>query len=155
MPARYRELGRDPRSPLVQRFAQAGLRLADRAWIPSPLRAHEAAAWAREQGRFEPFHQSLLKRYWEGGEDISAWEVLRAAALDAGLDPDALQQAVEAGTYRARVQEAADEARDLGVTGIPTFLLDDRYAVVGAQPYEVLEKIAQRLGVPRRASGGP
>ena len=153
LPERYRQMNQDPRSPLRARFAEAGLKWAGNDFVPNTRRAHEATEFARDQGRVDPFHAALLRRYWEEKEDLGAWPVLRAAATEAGLDPDALQQAVERGDFTARVEALTREAQNAGVSGVPTFVLGGRYAVVGAQPYATFEKVMEKLGVPRRAGG--
>ena len=56
-----------------------------------------------------------------------------------------MQRMVEAGTYTAAVQSEVDQAYQIGVTGVPTYVLNDRYAIVGAQPYEVFQRALERL----------
>ena len=80
------------------------------------------------------------------GQDIGRWDVLRAAAVEAGLDAEEMQRHVEAGTYRATVDAQIGEAQALGLTGVPTFIFDDRYAIVGAQPFSVFAGVMDRLG---------
>jgi predicted DsbA family dithiol-disulfide isomerase len=67
-----------------------------------------------------------------------------------GLDADEMQQLVESGHYTAYVEEQVRWAQQIGVTGVPTYVIDDRYAIVGAQPYEVfqsaLAEIAKQTG---------
>jgi predicted DsbA family dithiol-disulfide isomerase len=57
-----------------------------------------------------------------------------------------MQAEVEQGKYTAVVQGLVDEAHAIGVTGVPTYELNDRYAVVGAQPYSVFEQVIAKLG---------
>jgi predicted DsbA family dithiol-disulfide isomerase len=71
--------------------------------------------------------------------------VLRSAAQEIGLDPDEMQHQVEKGTYTAAVEEQVAAAQEMGITGVPTYILDDKYAIVGAQPYEVFERALARL----------
>jgi predicted DsbA family dithiol-disulfide isomerase len=52
---------------------------------------------------------------------------------------------VEAGTYTAAVQLEVNRAHQIGVTGVPTYVLNDRYTIVGAQPYEVFQQALERL----------
>ncbi|MFQ5596350.1 MAG: DsbA family protein, partial [Anaerolineae bacterium] len=65
------------------------------------------------------------------------------------LDGAAMREAVERGTYRAAVNTQVSEARRLGITGVPTYILDN-LTVVGAQPYEVFQRAMTRLGVASR-----
>ena len=77
-------------------------------------------------------------------------ETLRGAAVDAGLDPDALQRALETGAYRDQVQARVDEAQALGVHAVPTFLIEDQLVIQGAQEYPVFEEALRRLGAAPR-----
>jgi predicted DsbA family dithiol-disulfide isomerase len=152
LPAYVRERMKDPNNPLKQRAAAAGLKMVEREIIPSTRRAHQAAEFARDAGKLEPFHAALLRRYWSEGQDLWQWDTLQGAAQEAGLDPEAMQQAVEAGRYAQVVEEAVREAQTLGVRAVPTFLLGDRFALQGAQEYTVFKQAMDRLGVsPRKA----
>lgn len=151
LPESIRERMKDPNNPLKRRAAAAGLKMIERERIPSTRRAHEAAEYARAHGQLAPLHASSLRRYWSEGQDLFAWETLRGAAQDAGLDPDDLQRAIEAGQYRERVQEAVDEAHALGIHAVPTFLFADQLVIQGAQEYPAFEEAMRRLGASPRA----
>jgi predicted DsbA family dithiol-disulfide isomerase len=103
-------------------------------------------------GKLEPFHAALLRRYWSEGQDLWQWDTLRGAARDAGLDPEAMQQAVEQGRYTQVVEDAIREAREMGIQAVPTFVLGDRFALQGAQPYDVFRQVMERLGIKPRAT---
>ncbi len=102
--------------------------------------AHEATEYARDHGRDIEFHCIVFRKIYGEGQDISQWDVLRAAAEEAGLDPDEMQREVEAGTYKARVEEQVQRAYAMGVSGVPTYVINDKHALVGAQPYDVFKK---------------
>jgi predicted DsbA family dithiol-disulfide isomerase len=145
LPAHIRErLGR-PDNPLAARAAALGLTLVERTHIPSPRLAHECTEFARAQGALEPFHAAVLERYWSRGEDLSAWAVLRGAATQAGLDPDAMEREVKAGQWRAAMQQGLDEARQLGVSAVPTFVVENRFLIQGAQQAEVFRQVFERV----------
>jgi predicted DsbA family dithiol-disulfide isomerase len=108
-------------------------------------RAHEATEFAREQGRSEEFHRAVFHQVYGLGQDISTWEVLRAAAAETGLDADAMQKAVESGKYTTLVQSQIARARALGITGVPMYVFNDRYGIVGMQPYPVFQQAIARL----------
>jgi predicted DsbA family dithiol-disulfide isomerase len=50
-----------------------------------------------------------------------------------------MQQLVESGRYTEYVEEQVRWAQQIGVNGVPTYVINDRYAIVGAQPYEVFK----------------
>lgn len=68
-----------------------------------------------------------------------------AAAEEVGLDPDEMQQKTDSGVYKTAVDEKFNTARMMGITGVPAYILGDKYAIVGAQPYEVFQQTMARL----------
>ncbi|MBU8898920.1 DsbA family oxidoreductase [Corallococcus sp. H22C18031201] len=151
LPEYVRERMKDPNNPLKVRAAQAGLTMVHRDIIPSTRRAHEATEFARDAGKLDPFHAAVLRRYWTEGQNLWEFETLRGAAQDAGVDPDALQRALEEGRYTKRVEESVREAQGLGVNAVPTFVLGERFALQGAQEYDIFRQAMQRLGATPRA----
>ena len=110
--------------------------------------AHEATEYAREHGKGDEFHKVVFRKVYAEGQDISQWEVLRSAAEEVGLDSDEMQLQVESEKYTANAADQVRWAYQIGVTGVPTYVINNRYAIVGAQPYEVfkgaLEQIANQ-----------
>jgi predicted DsbA family dithiol-disulfide isomerase len=64
----------------------------------------------------------------------------------AGLDAAELRQALESGEYRQQVDQGIAWSRQIGVTGVPTFVFDEKYGVVGAQDHDVFVSMMSRLG---------
>lgn len=152
LPEYVKERMKDPNNPLKRRAAAAGLTMVERQVIPSTRRAHQAAEYARSEGKLEPFNAAVLRRYWTEGQDLWQWDTLRGAAQEAGLDPDALQRAVEEGRYAQVVEESIREAREMGINAVPTFVLGDRFGLQGAQEYPVFQEAMRRLGVKPRGT---
>lgn len=107
--------------------------------------AHEATEYAREHGQGNEFHRVVFRKIYAEGQDISQWDVLRSAAEEVGLNADEMQSDVEGGKYTANVAEQVQQAYQIGVTGVPTYVLNNRYAVVGAQPYEAFLRVIERI----------
>jgi predicted DsbA family dithiol-disulfide isomerase len=97
--------------------------------------AHEATEYASERGKGLEFHRAVFLKVYAEGQDISKWDVLCAAAEEVGLDGQDMQNVVGGGKYTAHVAEQVRSAQQIGVTGVPTYVINDRYAIVGAQPY--------------------
>jgi predicted DsbA family dithiol-disulfide isomerase len=108
-------------------------------------RAHEATEYARAQGQSEAFHRVVFHQVYGLGHDISTWDVLRTAAVETGLDADAMQNEVESGRYSALVQDQVARAQALGISAVPTYVLNNRYGIVGTQSYEVFQQAIARL----------
>ena len=107
--------------------------------------AHEATEYAREHGKANNFHWVLFRKVYADGLDPSQWEVLRAAAEEASLEADEMQRAVESGKYTAEVEAQVRQAYQMGVSGVPTYVINNRYAIVGAQPYEVFKNALTQI----------
>ena len=132
-------------------------RLADEAKLPYGDRshwydsgpAHEASEWAREHGGEDALRQAIYRAYFVTNENIASPDVLERLAEEVGLDGSDLRVALAEGRYRETVEQQYAEARQIGVTGVPTFVAGG-YAVVGAQPESVFHQLMEVLGEPRR-----
>jgi len=101
--------------------------------------AHEATEYAREHGKGNEFHKIVFRKVYADGQDPSNWYVLRSAAEEASLNADEMQSEVDGGKFTVNVADQVNWAYQIGVSGVPTYVINDRYAVVGAQPYEVFK----------------
>lgn len=128
---------------LGEAAAAAGLKIDFDAIRRSPntLDAHRLIHWAEAEGVQTPVQMALFRRYFEAGEDISDPAVLRSVAEAAGMDGAVVARLLAGDADRDLVRAEADGARDMGVTGVPTFILGGRYVVTGAQPLETWTKI--------------
>ena len=145
LPAYVRDRMASVHARLKQMARAAGMDMVFLARMPNTRFAHEATEYARAHGKHLEFHRVLFRLYYGEGQDISSWHVLRAAARETGLDSDEMQREVEGGKYTAAVEEQIVEAQELGITGVPTYILDNKYAIVGAQPYQVFLQVLERL----------
>ena len=107
--------------------------------------AHEATEYAREHGKGNEFHKIVFRKVYAEGQDPSQWEVLRSAAQEVGLNADEMQREVESEKYTATVADRVRWAYQIGVTGVPTYVINNRYAIVGAQPYEVFKSALAQI----------
>jgi predicted DsbA family dithiol-disulfide isomerase len=107
--------------------------------------AHEATEYAREQGKGNEFHKVIFRKVYAEGQDPGQWDVLRSAAEEVGLNADEIQREVENEKYTANVADQVRWAYQIGVTGVPTYVINNRYAIVGAQPYEVFKNALEQI----------
>ena len=107
--------------------------------------AHEATEYAREHGKGNEFHKVLFRKVYAEGQDPSHWNVLRSVAEEVALNPDEMQREVENEKYTATVADRVRWAYQVGVTGVPTYVINNRYAIVGAQPYEVFKGALEEI----------
>lgn len=102
--------------------------------------ALEAGEFAKQQGRFDRFHHAVFQAYFGQGGDIGSIEVLTEIAGNAGLDAAALRTALRTGMYRQKIEAVKEDASRIGVTAAPTFIINDRDRIVGAQTIEVFRE---------------
>ena len=141
---RARAAGSEER--LSQLAASFGMKFVSTKRIYNTRLAHEATEYARDHGRHLGFHAIVFRQVYAEGLDISQWDVLRSAAREADLDAEEMRHEVEAGRYTANVEDQVQRAYRMGVSGVPTYVINDRYAVVGAQPYDVFKRALASLG---------
>ena len=133
-------------SEQLKRMAnEVGLEMVMPEVIPNSRRALEASEYAREQGHHEEFHRVVFRRFYGEGLDLHSWQLLRASAEEVGLDPDEMQRQTDRGRFKVAVEAQIDEARALGITGVPTYIFDEKYAIIGAQPYNLFRQTIARL----------
>jgi predicted DsbA family dithiol-disulfide isomerase len=130
--------------------AEVGLPMTTRDWVSNSRPALEAAEFAREHGLFDPFHRAVFSAYHAEGRDIGKQEVLREIATAVGLDADGMIDALDEGRYTPRVEEDLAFSHEIGLTGVPAFIIGNR-AIVGAQPYNVFEYVMDLIGREKRA----
>lgn len=102
------------------------------------LKAHLLAEYARDNGKMDQVRSALFRAYWAEGKDISDEAVLRAVAVEAGLDADQAMASVDSGAHVERMKEAITAANGFQIRGVPAFVVDRRRQISGALPYPML-----------------
>jgi predicted DsbA family dithiol-disulfide isomerase len=151
-----RRRGDDYMGMLREEGESEGLVIRAPRRIANSAVALEATEFARDQGveAFDCLHHRLFEAYFTDGQNIGEREVLVSLSAQCGLDTAALGEALDKGRYRQRVRDSIEFARRAGITGTPTFIFDDRFALVGAQSYDVFKSVTERI-LQRRAEGYP
>jgi predicted DsbA family dithiol-disulfide isomerase len=106
--------------------------------------AHRLLHLAAERGVQGALKEELLAAYQTRGEAIGDHEVLVRAAVAVGLDEAEAQSVLSSARYADEVRADERAAEEIGVTGVPFFVFDGRYAVSGAQPSDVLVQLLER-----------
>jgi predicted DsbA family dithiol-disulfide isomerase len=122
-----------------------GLEMEQRDVIINSRRALGAAEFAREQGLYGEMHQALFKAHWEKTGKLENVDDLVRIGEGAGLDPGELRSAIEQGRYDDVLDENRRLAASAGIDAIPAHIFARRYLVMGAQPYEVLKEVVDRI----------
>ncbi len=110
---------------------------------PRSRLAHEAAHWARSQGRFDQYNAAVFRAFFERGEDIGDIAVLTRLAADVGLDAQSLGRALDTRDFRRAVLADQQLAHALRVSGVPAFVADRQAMLSGVQPLAALRELTR------------
>ena len=130
------------------RMDAEGLPYGERTMTYNSRLAQELGKWADTQPGGDAIHDALFRAYFVDARDISQPDVLLDIVKAVGLPVDAAREVLETRTFKAAVDADWELSRQYGITGVPTFVAG-RQGVVGAQPYETLERLVQEA-----AAGG-
>lgn len=127
-----------PREGADFRFDQITIR-------PNTINAHRLIRWAQGQNKGEAAKEALFRAYFHDGRDIGAADELAAIAANIGLDADLVRKLLAGDADRSAVQTEAAHFATQGVSGVPTFIFQRKYAVTGAQETDVLVQAIDQI----------
>jgi predicted DsbA family dithiol-disulfide isomerase len=105
---------------------------------PNTIDCHRLIHWAEAKGKSAAMKQRLMELYFRDGGDLTDVDVLVQAAADCGLDAEDIRRRLATDEDVALISAQAKEAADKGISGVPTYVFAQKYAVSGAQPAEQL-----------------
>ncbi len=129
-----------------------GLPYGERTHTYNSRLAQELAKWAESRPGGEAIHDALFRAYFVDARNIGDEEVLLDIVRSLGLPEQEAREVIGQRTFRDAVDEDWTISRQSGVTGVPTFAAGG-YGIVGAQPYEELERLVQAAGAQPRKNG--
>lgn len=110
----------------------------DIARLGNTFDAHRVIVMARERGLQGAMMERLMKAYFSEGQPIGDPATLAALGDEVGLERDEVAAMLTSDRFADEVRADETLARSLGITGVPFFVFDQRLAVSGAQPADVL-----------------
>ncbi|WP_211657627.1 DsbA family oxidoreductase [Parapedobacter composti] len=124
---------------------KAGVELNfERAIVANTWDAHRLIHLAQSVNRGNIVKEALFRAHFTDGKDISDYDTLIAVAKDAGLAEAAARTMLDSDLFAHEVTQDIQEARNLGIRGVPFFVFNRQYAVSGAQPPEVFLQTLQK-----------
>ena len=112
---------------------------------PNTLDAHRLVRWAAAEGLGDTMLERLFSLFFEEGADLTKAETLIAAAEEVGLDEDEVTMKLEDGVDLDAVKADIAHAGRIGITGVPTVIVENKFAISGAQTSEVLVDALRRI----------
>lgn len=128
---------------------ELGLPWGERKKTYNSRLAQELAKWAEAEGKGDEFHEAVFRAYFVDGKNIGKVDVLAALAKSVGLPEKEAREVLQSRAYKVAVDADWNRSLQMGITAVPTFVINHQ-SVVGAQPYEILEKFLKECRVLRR-----
>jgi predicted DsbA family dithiol-disulfide isomerase len=112
---------------------------------PNTLDAHRLIRWAQQAEKQPAVVDALFMAYWNQGRDVGDHATLVEIAGECGMDAREIAQLLKQDTDKQAVLQEAQRAVEMGVTGVPTFILAQRYGISGAQEASVLVETIKKV----------
>ncbi|SIS42739.1 DsbA family oxidoreductase [Salimicrobium flavidum] len=125
---------------------EAGLEFRFDRMIPAnTFDAHRVSKYAEYQGKNQKVTERFLKAALTEGKNIGDSETVYHLAVESGLAPEAVERILSGEEYGEEVRDEEREAYQLGVQGVPFFVINRKYAISGAQPKDTFEDALQQV----------
>jgi predicted DsbA family dithiol-disulfide isomerase len=112
---------------------------------PNTLDSHRLIRWAGTAGCQNEMVDILFRRYFTDAEDIGQRAVLLDAAAEAGMDTDIVEDLLVRGADSELITREDAHARSLGIQGVPSFVINEKWVMVGAQETASLIRMFDKL----------
>ncbi len=113
---------------------------------PNTRKAHSLIQFARDEGKQLEVKEAFMKAYFTDGVDLSKKENLIDVAVKAGLDKEKADQVLADENAPIQIALAEQELSKLGISGVPFYIINNKYGISGAQPKETFLKAFQEIG---------
>jgi predicted DsbA family dithiol-disulfide isomerase len=125
--------------------SQYGIEFGGHTLLSNSRLALEASEFAKDHNKFDPFHEKLFHACFTELKDIGEKDLILDLAEQIGLNKSELADALDSGKYKAALEQAQHQGHAYGVTGTPTFIVNDQYKIVGAQPLEAIKDFLRKI----------
>ncbi|MDR2238142.1 MAG: DsbA family oxidoreductase [Chryseobacterium sp.] len=136
-------------SQMISHVAEAGKGAGidfnfEKALITNTFKAHRLLHLAKKHGVASEMEEALFKAHFIDGKNVGDVDTLIALAEDLGINQQEARPALTSDEYDYEVNQDIMEARNNGISSVPFFVLNGKYAVSGAQPVDVFENALQQ-----------
>lgn len=122
-----------------------GISFGELSLMPNSHNALEAAEFAKVHGKGKEYHSLLMAAYFRDLKNIGDLEVLGELGESLDLNKAELVAAVTNRAYETILNSAAKDAHSMGINSTPTFIINNKYSIVGAQPIEEFRKLLDTI----------
>lgn len=121
---------------------------------PNTLNAHRIIRWAMAEGVQDAAVERLFQLYFIEGANLTDKQVLIDAAVEAGLERAVVERLLESDADLEETRAEISQAQQMGVTGVPAFIIGSRYAIMGAREPEAIAQAIVEVVKERSAPAG-
>lgn len=122
----------------------------DRIKPTNTFDAHRLTQFSKTIDKQHEISEALFRAYFTEGKNLSDVEELAKISSCVGIEYKVAIDILESNQYAEAVRDDEDQAREYGVTGVPYFVINDKFAVSGAQPIAVLKKTLEDIYNPTK-----
>ena len=116
----------------------------DKAVVANTKNAHRLIHLAKEFGVQDAMKERLLKAYFTDGLNVDDTDTLIQLGKEVGVPEEKIKPMLESNQYEEAVDQDSYESRQIGVRGVPFFVLDRKFGISGAQPDEVFDQTLEK-----------
>ena len=121
--------------------------------LPNTREAHRIIQFARQEGVQPSVKEAFMKAYFEDGVDLSKKENLVDVSVKAGLSKEKVEKLLSTDEGLAEVAYAEQELQKLGITGVPFYIINNKYGISGAQPSATFIQALEDIGSKTELTG--
>ena len=114
---------------------------------PNTRHAHRIIQLAKHVNKQTDVKEAFMKAYFTDGVDLSKNENLITYATQAGMERNIVEQLLASDMGVAEVIQAEKEIQQLGITGVPFYIINNKYGLSGAQPPEAFIEVIQKAAL--------
>jgi len=126
---------------------KAGFRFnfADDGIMINSFDCHRLLAWAKEQGKQSELQMALFTAHFSENKRLNDPDTLLDLLVQVGLARDRGAEILAGDDYRELVRSEQQRAQQLGISAVPTFIINDKYSISGGQPVDVFRQALQQI----------
>lgn len=148
------DYSRDVHAQLTETAKNAGLDYNfDEAIVANSFNAHRLSHLAAMHGVQDEVEERLFSAYFTEGKNIDDDATLLQIGTEQGIPEAEIRKMLQSDDYRKQVEEDIEASRKVGVQGVPFFVVNEKYAVSGAQPEEAFLQVLQKVQEELAAEG--
>ncbi|WP_226087821.1 DsbA family oxidoreductase [Mesobacillus sp. S13] len=131
---------------MVQMAKESGLEYnMDTLILTNTFDAHRLTMFAKKHGLMAKMTERILRAYFTESKHIGDHETLTELAVEVGLDRDAVEKMLASDEMANEVRADESIGQQYGITGVPFFLINKKYAITGAQPTDVIVQSLKKV----------